>query len=623
MRIPRVAGVVGAVVVLLLSAGRVEAQLGALVSPGRLARAHAAIEGIANCQSCHERGQRVTAQKCLACHRPIAERISRRFGVHKDVKEDCVACHAEHAGVDGELRPFDQAAFDHAAVTGFALTGRHAPTAAGCAACHKTRSFLALSPACSSCHEDVHKGALGTTCTTCHSTGAAFRDARTGFDHAATRFALEGAHAAVPCASCHRGQTYRGIAFASCTDCHQDPHRWARGAPSSGLTAARTTATSRTCTACHTTTTWRSRTVNHDTETAFPLKGRHATVDCAKCHTQPALKVKPRSDTCAACHADVHRGAFREDCGACHNESGFRSAPFDHAKTAFALTGAHDPLACVACHKRTGQAFVDFRGLSSECTSCHADPHRGELGATCQSCHSTTTFRLPGYVHPRLPEFFAGRHATVTCGGCHVPDPLTEPIRSDQSAVRVRYRAATTACASCHRDVHLGQTGADCERCHTVEAAAFRIADFPHARTAFPLTGKHATVACAACHTTQTATFPAGHGTAVRWSGLSTTCSACHADVHLGQLGTDCGSCHRQDAFRVPEYRHRRASLDAFFVGRHRQAACEACHPRVTSQFPSGAGTAVRYQTDTRCVSCHTDVHRGSLGPDCARCHKP
>jgi hypothetical protein len=156
-----------------------------------------------------------------------------------------------------------------------------------------------------------------------------------------------------------------------------------------------------------------------------------------------------------------------------------------------------------------------------------------------------------------------------------------------------------------------------------VEAQGFRIADFPHARTKFPLVGGHARIACAACHKTETGLFPAGQGTAVKWSGVARDCSACHSDVHLGQLGADCASCHTSDVFRLPGYRHQRRSMDAFLVGRHRQASCEACHKPVTGQFPSGSGTAVQYQVDTRCTSCHVDVHRGSLGPDCGTCHRP
>ena len=54
------------------------AQLGALVSPGRLSRAHASLEGITNCLSCHSAGRGVAADKCLTCHKPVAERIARQ-----------------------------------------------------------------------------------------------------------------------------------------------------------------------------------------------------------------------------------------------------------------------------------------------------------------------------------------------------------------------------------------------------------------------------------------------------------------------------------------------------------------------------------------------------------------
>jgi len=52
------------------------AQLGALISPGRLSKAHADLEGISRCSACHERGERVTAAKCLTCHKPVADRIA-------------------------------------------------------------------------------------------------------------------------------------------------------------------------------------------------------------------------------------------------------------------------------------------------------------------------------------------------------------------------------------------------------------------------------------------------------------------------------------------------------------------------------------------------------------------
>ncbi len=594
---------------------RADAQFGALISPGQLSKAHASLEGIANCQKCHEQGRKVTAQKCLACHAPVADRMARRIGVHRDVKGDCVSCHAEHAGVDGELRPFDETRFDHAAVTGFALTGKHALGAERCAACHKTRSFLTLTPACASCHADVHKGRLGPNCASCHSTQVAFTHVGGQFDHAAAAFPLTGAHKTVACTACHVNQVFRGLKFATCTDCHRDPHRQAFGA---------------TCTSCHTTDTWRTKKIDHS-RTAFPLLGRHRAVDCAACHKQDAMKVKPRSDTCAACHVDVHKGTFKQACSACHSESGWNRAPFDHTTTKFPLTGKHSGLACASCHKNVvlasrtrSKPVADFRGLKTTCVSCHADVHHAELGAACESCHTTASFRVTAFTHPRTPEFFAGQHAALACDRCHVPDGTPRPAKAGVPLLPGSFKSVSTACASCHKDVHLGQEGSACETCHTVQTAGFALPNFSHTTTAFALTGRHQTLTCAQCHKRETGTFPAGAGTAVRFKGLSRECRACHQDVHLGQLGSRCEGCHTTTTFKLPGYRHRNArSLREFFAGSHARAACAACHKPVTGAFPQGHGTAVKFQIETRCVTCHVDKHRGALGSNCIECHRP
>jgi len=612
----------------LAAYGRAEAQLGSLLSPGELTKAHAGLEGIANCEKCHERGQRISAQKCLSCHKPVADRIARRLGVHRDVKGDCVSCHVEHHGADGELRPFDQAKFDHAGVAGFPLDGRHAVLAGKCAACHKTRSFLAVAASCQSCHKDAHNGKLGAACASCHTTRVAFKDVIAGgrFDHSKTAFPLMGAHASVTCTSCHVNGAYRGLSFSSCTSCHKDPHQ-----PTFGPV----------CTTCHTTNAWRTTKIDH-ARTAFPLVGRHATVACASCHKQNAMTVKPRSNTCAACHVDVHRGTFKQDCKSCHNESSFAKAPFDHGQTKFPLDGKHAPVACAACHKTmtlaaksAARRVADFRGLGTTCVSCHTDVHKGELGATCESCHTSSSFGVTSYRHVRFPDFFGGQHASVTCDRCHIGSDAT-PVASRTGAARtvaaipaprpavlnVRFKTTSTTCVACHKDVHLGQVGRECQSCHNVQHAKFGVTGFSHTATLFPLTGKHTKVECGLCHKPTTGVFPAGTGTAVRLKGVAVECRACHQDVHLGQVENRCESCHSTDAFTIRDYRHRNTQLRDFFTGRHVTATCASCHVPVTRDFPAGRGRAMAFKVDARCTACHKDEHNGAL-PDCQRCHRP
>jgi len=591
------------------AAGPARAQLGTLASPGPLSKAHASLEGLSKCQSCHEPGRQVTAAKCLACHAPIAARIAQKKGVHRDVGGECARCHVEHNGVDAELRPIDLKAFDHRAETGFALDGRHAGVA--CARCHATRSFLKASPACASCHADPHKGTLGPTCSTCHSTDVPFKQAAQQFDHSRAAFPLTGRHQQVACAKCHVNGRFRGIAFSSCASCHAEPHAKKFGAD---------------CAACHTTSQWKTLKVDH-AKTGFPLVGRHQDVPCARCHVQPAGKVHLKFAKCSDCHTDPHKGRFKAGCESCHKESGFSNTPFDHAaRTTFALTGKHATLECVKCHKGIAPKVVgtarviDFGGAKTDCAACHGDPHKGELGTACATCHGTESFQLTAFTHPRTPEFYAGEHAKVPCAGCHARAPVA-PTRTGAPAAGMTFKNVPTACASCHTDVHLGQLGAACERCHAITAPKFAAVGFSHDRAGFVLTGRHQQVACEKCHVTVTAGFPAGPGQARRYKGLGTDCASCHKDVHLGQLGTRCAACHTTAAFAVPKYTH--ATLQGFFVGAHAGLECVQCHKKEEGAFPAGRGIAVRFVVGKDCTSCHKDAHSGAMGPDCASCHTP
>ena len=623
----------GLLLVLLVTVmpGSASAQLGALVSPGRLNKAHAELEGITQCWSCHTAGRQVAADKCLSCHEPVARRIAAKRGVHRNVTTDCVSCHVEHAGVNSELRPFDQKAFDHNAETAFALDGLHATPSATCASCHTTRTFLNASTRCSTCHDDPHKGTLGTTCATCHPTDVAFARTKERFDHSSTTFQLTGAHAGATCESCHANGNYKRAAPATCATCHTDPHERQFGA---------------TCSTCHGTTSWATTRVNHQ-RTDFPLVGSHTKVACASCHTGPSTSAPVRHDTCATCHQDPHLGTFKEDCASCHNETTFTKGTFDHSTTTFPLVDGHVGPTCIACHKQSAVVApvaarpaarpsatrltrtFDFKGLGTACASCHADPHKAELGTTCQSCHSSKTFRVDRFTHTTTPApFFEGAHTEVRCEQCHVPTGQEAPAAVAPGATprlpALGLARTSTVCASCHTDPHLGQVGARCESCHAINAPKFAVTGFSHADTEFPLTGKHAPLLCDACHKTETARFPASSGTAVRLTGIGTSCAVCHEDPHASQLGTTCDQCHSAETFRLPTYAHKNArTLKWFFAGPHQAASCETCHktrppgPRATTLAP-----VVAYNLTTTCTNCHEDRHRGALGTRCESCHR-
>ena len=358
-----------------------------LVSPGPLSAAHAGLEN--NCKACHRSFDRhAQPAQCLSCHRGIARdrATGTRFhGLTEAARQsDCRQCHREHRGLTPPLVPQDFRHFDHDHQSAYALTGGHRRTR--CAACHVGMTRFRETPqACASCHarQDVHRGGLGPQCQACHTT-ARWRDVLP-FDHDRTRYPLTGAHRTTPCLDCHRGEVWHGVT-TQCVGCHlrQDVHHGADG---------------RDCASCHGTARWRTIRFDHDRMTHFPLHGAHATTACIGCH---ALTARPAAApvTCNGCHVrdDVHRGADGPKCESCHGETTWKVAKFDHNRTAFALTGLHTRVTCVACHPKS----VDTVKVGTRCIDCHLkdDVHKATLGTVCERCHKTTGFRIAGL--PRI-----------------------------------------------------------------------------------------------------------------------------------------------------------------------------------------------------------------------------
>ena len=154
----------------------------AQLSPGKLSKAHATVDGISNCTQCHTIGNKVVNSKCLTCHKDLNLQIARNKGFHVSAlvkNKDCVQCHNEHHGENFELIRLDKKTFNHIA-TGYELKGAHKTKVQNCKECHqpshmanpalkkKANTFLGLSTQCASCHEDVHQNTLSNDCAKCH-----------------------------------------------------------------------------------------------------------------------------------------------------------------------------------------------------------------------------------------------------------------------------------------------------------------------------------------------------------------------------------------------------------------------------------------------------------------------
>lgn len=551
------------------------ARLGAQISPGPLSRAHQALNGPANCTRCHAASVRSRSFLCLDCHHEIAAELQQHRGLHARYPQAgspgtaCVTCHSDHNGENFAIVHWTPTAagFDHAQ-TGYTLDGKHASV--GCRACHQARNVSASARAMLQSKDLNH--------------------------------------------------TYMGL-DTRCAACHEDKHQGRLGTD---------------CARCHSTAGWKTARVDERSfdhaQTRFPLTGAHQRVGCVKCHTAGA-DGQPRYagiafGTCAACHADVHKGEFKQDCSGCHSTATWKQSPFetrfDHAKTAYPLVGKHLEVACTSCH-----THGDFKSpvAHDACADCHrTDPHGGQFAqradrGRCEACHSVMGWRPSSFTaaeHARTAFPLVRPHERVECGKCHIP-----------AGAQTKFKIPFALCTDCHADPHQGQFAAApwlnrCERCHV--GATFKTANYTiamHQKGSFPLTGAHLAVACNECHKSL------GGSTAARFHFGSAGCTECHDDVHRGQFAermavrtsggraAGCEACHStRDWHDLSRFNHDTTRFA--LVGTHRAVNCVECH-----RPPNLERTMlhVRFtEAAKKCDGCHENPHADQFGAQALRC---
>jgi hypothetical protein len=357
----------------------------------------------------------------------------------------------------------------------------------------------------------------------------------------------------------------------------------------------------------------------------YPLVEKHAILACEKCHTParmvPSLRalIKNKnlpasfmglSQDCASCHQDVHKGQLGNDCQRCHNITDWKQAKqFDHSKTKYPLTGMHAQVVCEKCHFPSGpEKTVKYSGLKFEaCVNCHTDPHKGSFKGTCESCHTTASWKKINssmqFDHSKTKYPLTGGHLQVSCVNCHAGGDFKKQL-------------TFAKCNDCHTlDPHKGQFQAraskgECSECHTVDAwkpSLFGVKE--HATSKYPLDGKHATVACDKCHT------PDGKDT--QYKVKFAACTDCHKDEHDKQFAAApymnrCEDCHTVRDFHRSTFTIAKHQKSHFVLtGAHVAVACAECHKaglggRTDKILP------FRFQ-DSTCASCHQDPHKGEF----------
>ncbi len=341
--------------------------------------------------------------------------------------------------------------------------------------------------------------------------------------------------------------------------------------------------------------------------TPGPLSSAHARLEsrCDSCHS--SFQKTAQNSKCTACHggvgADIASGthfhgrfgpARSGACKSCHSDHKGRGfaliqlnrASFNHAFTDYPLVGGHARVNCTGCHGGGN----NFRGVAKVCASCHSrnDPHRGQLGRECQTCHTPAAWKqIKPFDHSGTGFALSGAHRQQSCNSCHAGQ---------------RWKGLGTTCIACHArdDAHHGSRGTNCANCHNT--GSWGGATFDHSTTGFPLIGAHASTSCAGCHGANNAN-----------KHPPRTCFGCHAsdDVHKGNNGNDCASCHNSRNWKQTSFDHDETHFP--LKGAHRTTKCEACHKQPPKLV----------KPPMACIGCHAadDKHKGGNGQDCERCH--
>lgn len=281
---------------------------------------------------------------------------------------------------------------------------------------------------------------------------------------------------------------------------------------------------------------------------------------CSDCHTDDISKFDLQ--ICDTCHRQMDLGfmtahtiSFGSACLDCHDGVDSLVTNFNHNKFSFKIIGKHEGLECVKCHVNA-RGLGDFQLTLQDCYSCHRndEPHQGRFGLSCVDCHTENGWTPAKFDHNLSVFKLEGGHAEAACEDCH------------QNNI---FAGTPSDCYSCHKqdDEHGGRFGTDCSVCHN--PSSWKDATFDHNLSNFPLTGRHAGLACEQCHTTG------------QFAGLSTSCASCHGDpaFHAGMFGLDCAACHSTENWYAPYNGPHPGIADEGGRGvNHGGASCRECH---------------------------------------------
>ncbi len=556
-----------------------------------------------------------TEQDCLACHGEKSfsvEKGGRKFSLyvdngpfaksaHKD--QGCTGCHAD------------------AILTDMQHPAGLAPV--NCANCHKedVERFNA------SIHgQALKKGALyAPKCADCHGK----HDILKHVNAASPTFKMN-----IPnlCGKCHRDDA----PVAKTYDIPQKHilENYKESIHGEGLLKKGLLVTA-TCNDCHT-----SHSVLPHTDARSSISAENIAKVCAKCHVmieQVHKKVikganweqKPGAiPACTDCHLphEVRKGSLAvgmddRDCQKCHENE----KPVVHKEDI--LKSAHFKIPCVKCHSDVipNHARPCDTADKVDCSSCHAkqgedytQSMHGQFRAKddpdapwCTDCHGDHS--ILGRTSEKSPIYKSNIHKL--CAKCHAAGGKAAlRYKGDQQGDIIEtYINSTHGRGVVESGLLSSASCTDCHSSHMQLSASDQRSSVYPATIAFT---------CAKCHKGIYDHFVNSvHSSSVtRTAKKLPDCSSCHSshrisrvdeDAFLAQVGTQCGSCHKDVAVTYSDTYHGKA----YKLGYLKAAKCSDCHGSHDILVPSNPMSSLsRNNVVETCKKCHPGSNRQFTG---------
>lgn len=355
-----------------------------------LTGAHQAISN--NCAVCHNGNYTNTPNTCIGCHQSDFVATTNPDHVTQQFPIDCISCHNQSA--------WQPSSFDHNTV--YPILGAHQAIANNCIVCHINGNYTTTPNTCIGCHVSDFNGTtnpdheinqFSNDCTACHSQATWIPST---FNHS-TVYPLTGAHSNISnqCALCHINGNY-STTPNMCIGCHQSDYNTSINPNHNSLGLGND------CAACHTTAPDWMPALFPDHNNFYLLAGAHTNLNCVSCHNGNYTNTP---NTCIGCHQSDYNGVtnpnhaaaqFPNDCTACHLQSAWTPATFNHDNMYFPIySGKHE-------------------GNWNICTDCHFNVNNFNL-FTCINCHEHNNQTQVNEDHQGVSGYQYNSNACYVC----------------------------------------------------------------------------------------------------------------------------------------------------------------------------------------------------------------